>query len=82
MIKQGDDDIHEQSLLWSNGSNLYAVTVVNGKNYLARFDTNLVKQTQSAVEVHNYASCVFQGGKVLTQKTDGSPLILDPQTLK
>jgi hypothetical protein len=82
MLKQGDDDISPNSLLWANGSNLYAITVVNGKNYLARFDTNLGKQAQSAVEVHSFASCIFQGDKVLTQKTDGTPLVLNGQTLQ
>ena len=82
MLKQGEDDINQNSLLWVNGSNLYAIVVVDGKNYLARFDTNLVKQAQSAVEVHPYASCLFQGDRVLTQKTDGTPLLLNGQTLK
>jgi len=82
MLKQGDDDINQNSLLWVNGSNLYAITVVNGKNYLARFDTNLAKQAQSTEEVHPFASCIFQGDKILTQKTDGSPLLLNGQTLK
>ena len=82
MMKQGDDDINQNSLLWVNGSNLYAITVVDGKNYLARFNTSLVKQAQSAVEVHSLASCIFQGDRVLTQKTDGTPLLLNGQTLK
>ncbi|MCL1813511.1 MAG: hypothetical protein FWG29_08330 [Treponema sp.] len=82
MLKQGDDDIDQNSLLWANGSNLYAIIITDGKNYLARFDTNLVKQAQSAAEVHPYASCIFQGDRVLTQKTDGTPLLLNGQTLK
>jgi hypothetical protein len=81
MIKQGDDDINQNSLLWVNGNSLYAITVVDGKNYLARFDLNLVKQAQSTVEVHPYASCLFQGDRVLTQKADGTPLLLNGQTL-
>jgi len=82
MVKQGDDDIHLNSLLWANGSNLYAIVVQNGKNYLARFDTNLTKQAQSDAEVHVFGSCLFQGDKVLTQNTNGTPLILNGQTLK
>jgi hypothetical protein len=82
MLKQGEDDIHPNSLLWANGSNLYAITVVNGKNYLARFDSALTRQAVSTVEVHPYASCIFQGDRVLTQKTDGTPLLLNGQTLK
>jgi hypothetical protein len=82
MIKQGNDDISQNSLLWTNGGSLYAITTVNGKNYLARFDNNLAKQAQSAAEVHPYASCIFQGDRVLTQGTNGSPLLLNGQTLK
>ncbi|MDR2073044.1 MAG: hypothetical protein LBP60_06400 [Spirochaetaceae bacterium] len=82
MLKQGDDDIHQNSLLWINGANFYAITVVNGKSYLARFDTNLVKQAQSSAEVHSYGSCIFQGDRILTQKADGTPLLLNAQTLR
>jgi len=82
MLKQGDDDIHPNSLLWSNGSNLYAIIVQNGKNYLARFDTNLTRQAQSDSEVHPNGSCLFQGDRVLTQNANGNPLVLNGQTLK
>jgi hypothetical protein len=82
MLKQGDDDINANSLLWVNGSSFYAITVVNGKNYLARFDNNLAKQAQSTVEVHSFASCLFQGDRVLTQGTNGNPILLNAQTLK
>jgi hypothetical protein len=82
MLKQGEDDIHQNSLLWVNGTSFYAITAVNGKNYLARFDNNLVKQAQSSAEVHPYGSCIFQGDRILTQKTDGTPLLLNAQTLR
>ncbi|MDR2181623.1 MAG: hypothetical protein LBN92_02975, partial [Treponema sp.] len=83
MLKQGDDDINPDSLLWLNGSSLYAVASSGGKNYIARFDAaSFAKQAQSTDEVHPYAGCLFQGGRLLTQKADGTPLILDPQTLK
>jgi hypothetical protein len=82
MSRQGSDDIHPQSLLWNNGSDLYAIIVADGKNYLARFNTNLEKQSQTAVEVHPYASCVFQGDQILSQKADGTPLLVNTQTLR
>jgi hypothetical protein len=82
MLRQGDDDIHPQSLLWHNGQDLYAIMVTGGKNYLARFTTSLDLQTRSTVEVHPHASCVFEGDRVLSQKADGSPLILNAQTLR
>lgn len=82
MIKQGADDINQQSLLWSGGQDLYAVVVEGKKNYLARFNTSLEKQARTDNEVHPYATCVLQGTNLLTQKADGSPLILNAQTLK
>jgi hypothetical protein len=82
MVKQGDDDIHPQSLLWNNGADLYAITVSGGRNYLGRFNTDLAIQSKSDIEVHPWATCIIQGGNVLTQNTDGSPLLLNAQTLK
>jgi len=82
MLKQGDDDIHPNSLLWTNGSNLYAIVVQDGKNYLARFDTNLTRQAQSDKEVSSFGSCLFQEDRVLTQSANGAPLVLNGQTLK
>jgi len=82
MVKQGEDDIHPNSLLWANGSNLYAIIVANDKNYLARFDSNLVRQAQSETEVHPFGSCIFQNDKILTQSANGNPLVLNGQTLK
>ncbi|MDR0403817.1 MAG: hypothetical protein LBH35_09550 [Treponema sp.] len=82
MAAQGSDDIHSQSLLWNNGNDLYAVVTTGGKNYLARFNMNLEKQSQTAVEVHSYAGCVFQGDRILTQKADGTPLLVNAQTLR
>jgi hypothetical protein len=82
MTVQGNDDVHPQSLLWNNGSDLYTIIVNDGKNYLARFNTSLAKQSQTVEEVHPYASCVFQGDRILTQKADGTPLLLNVQTLR
>lgn len=82
-VNQGDEDISPNSLLWTGGDSLYAIVVVNKKNYLARFDpAGLARRAQSAVEVHPYASCLVQDGKVLTQGTKGNPLILDAQSLE
>jgi len=81
MAKQGDDDIHPSSLLWVNDTDLYALTVTDGKIYLGRFDTNLALQAKSAIEVHPNASVSLQKESLLTQRSDGSPAILDPATL-
>jgi hypothetical protein len=81
MKSQGSDDIHPQSLLWLNGTNLYALTVVNGTSYLGRFDLNLTRQARSTEAVHPLATVFFQEGQLLTQRQDGSALVLNPQTL-
>ena len=83
MVKQGDDDIRAGSLLWVNGNDLYAITVnlSNNSCNIGRFDTNLVLQAKSAVNVHTEASVAIQQGRLLTQRTDGSVLILSPSDL-
>ncbi|MDR1900070.1 MAG: hypothetical protein LBQ55_08690 [Treponema sp.] len=81
MIKQGDDDIHPDSLLWINGGNLYAITVSEGQLYLGRFNDQFVKQARSAVTVHSHAAVLFQGNSLLTQRGDGSTAILNPMDL-
>jgi flagellar biosynthesis GTPase FlhF len=81
MAKQGDNDIHPQSLLWVNGSDLYAVTVVDGSLYLGRFNADLALQAQSKITVHPYASVIFQDDKVLTQRADGKAAILNSGNL-
>ncbi|MDR1836578.1 MAG: hypothetical protein LBQ89_02860 [Treponema sp.] len=83
MAKQGDDDIRPGSLLWVNGSDLYAITndLGNGNCYLGRFDTNLVLQTKTTVRVHPDAGVTIQQGRLLTQREDGSVLILNPADL-
>jgi len=83
MAKQGDDDIKSGSLLWVNGNDLYAVTInlADNKCYLGRFDTNLILRAKSAVAVHEQASVTIQQGRLLTQREDGSVLMLNPADL-
>jgi hypothetical protein len=81
MVKQGDDDIAPQSLLWVNGADLYAVSSAGGGLYLARFNTGLVLEARSQVTVHPFAAVTFQEGILMTQRADGSPLILDQKSL-
>jgi hypothetical protein len=81
MTKQGDDDIHPGSLLWINGNSLYAITVFGGQFYLGRFNDQFVKQAQSLVTVHPHATVLFQENSLLTQRSDGSPAILNPLDL-
>jgi hypothetical protein len=81
MQKQGDDDITPQSLLWTNGQDLYALTGSDGNIDLARFDADLVIQARSSIHVHPFASVFFNDGSILTQQGDGSAALLDPRDL-
>jgi hypothetical protein len=81
MKAQGADDIHPQSLLWVNGDNFYAVTIVSEKLFLARFNAELERQARSSVMVHPQAALFFEGNVLLTQRDDGSVLILNPSDL-
>ncbi|MDR1318125.1 MAG: hypothetical protein LBJ90_00745 [Treponema sp.] len=84
MARQGDDDIHPNSLLWVNGSDIYAITnnLDTGVLNLGRFNSDLALQARSEAEIHPYASVIFQENKVLTQDKDGKPVILNPQNLR
>ncbi|MDR1212041.1 MAG: hypothetical protein LBK40_07415 [Spirochaetaceae bacterium] len=81
MKAQGTDDIHPLSLLWVNGDNLYAISVVADKLYLSRFNTSLERQARSSATVHAQAALLFDGTMLLTQRDDGSVLILNANDL-
>ncbi len=81
IIRQGNDDIDPNSYLWVNGSDLYAIASVGGKRHLAKFDQSFVKKAQSTLEVHQWAAVTFQGSLILTQKPDGSVLLLNAADL-
>ncbi|MCL2764080.1 MAG: hypothetical protein FWD40_02215 [Treponema sp.] len=82
MAKQGDDDIRTGSLLWVNGSDLYAIIADGSDNFLGRFNTNLELQAKSETQVHSEAAVTIQQGRLVTQRSNGSPLLLDPATLR
>jgi hypothetical protein len=83
MAKQGDDDISPTSLIWVNGSDLYAITanLADGTFNLGRFNTDLVLQAKSRITVHPNASVSIQQGNLLTQRADGSAVLLNPADL-
>jgi len=81
MAKQGDDDIKSGSLLWVNGNDLYAIIVQDNNNFLGRFNTNLELQAKSSIQVHPDAAVTIQQGRLLTQRENGSTLILNPADL-
>lgn len=82
MAKQGDDDIHPGSLLWVSGEDLIAIIApADGSLYLGRFNTSLIKQAQSKITIHPHAAVSFQEGMILTQRSDGSAVVLNPGDL-
>jgi hypothetical protein len=83
MVKQGNDDIHPNSLIWVNGSDLYAITadLSNGTLNLGRFNADLALQAKSKIAVSSNASVSIQQGRLLTQREDGSAALLNPADL-
>ncbi|GHV54318.1 hypothetical protein AGMMS49579_14640 [Spirochaetia bacterium] len=81
MAFQGEDDIHPNSLLWINGGDIYAVTLFEGGLYLARFNSQLARSARSTITVHPYAGVLFQDGMVITERADGSVLVLNAKDL-
>jgi len=81
MAKQGDVDIKTGSLLWVNGNDLYAITAEGNNCFIGRFNTNLIMQAKSTIRVHPEASVIIQQGRLLTQRENGNPLILNPMDL-
>jgi hypothetical protein len=83
MAKQGGDDMHPNSLIWVNGSDLYAITadLTNGTFYLGRFNADLALQAKSKTAVHPNATVSIQQGRLLTQRADGSAVLLNSTDL-
>jgi hypothetical protein len=81
MAKQGDDDIHPGSLLWVNGSDIYAIASAAEDLFLGRYDTDLARKARSAVMVHPFATVTFQDDVVVTQNADGQAVILNSKDL-
>jgi hypothetical protein len=80
-IKQGEDDIHPQSLLWVNGGDFYALTRTGNNLSVGRFNIDLVRQARSSITVHPYATLTFQDGMILTQRANGQAVILNARDL-
>jgi hypothetical protein len=81
MAGQGDDDIHPQSLLWVNGSDIYAITASPEGIFLGRYGTDLARQARSTVAVHPFATVTFQDDVIVTQNTEGQAVILNARDL-
>jgi hypothetical protein len=83
MAKQGSDDLDANSLIWVNGSDLYAIIadLTNGTLNLGRFNADLALQAKSKIAVHPNASVSVQQGSLVTQRADGSAVILNSADL-
>jgi hypothetical protein len=81
IAKQGEDDIYPQSLLWVYNNKLYAITSQQGALRFARFSADLVREAQSSVTIHSYATPIFRDDMVLIQQADGAPVILNGSDL-
>ncbi|MDR0760385.1 MAG: hypothetical protein LBF74_09820 [Treponema sp.] len=81
ITKQGEDDIHPQSLLWVYNGGIYAAANQGGVPRLARFSTGLEREALSAVTLHPYATPAFQEDVVLIQRADGSLAVLNGNDL-
>ena len=82
VIKWGEDDLHAGSLLWIDGSNLYAITANgDGSCNLGRFNTDLVLQAKSAITINPNATVIVQQGNLITQRANGSVALLNPMDL-
>jgi hypothetical protein len=81
MKKQGDDDIHPGSLLWVNGSDIYAIVSAAEGLFLGKYNTDLERLARSTVTVHPFATVTFQDDAIVTQNTDGQAVILNSKDL-
>ncbi|MDR3123403.1 MAG: hypothetical protein LBU16_06445 [Treponema sp.] len=81
LAKQGDDDIHPNSLLWVNGSDLYAIVSAAEGLFLGKYNAGLVRLARSAVTVHPFAAVTFQDDAIVTQNADGQAVILNSKDL-
>jgi len=81
MAAQGEDDIQDQSPIWLQGEDLYAIVNSGDGLRLGRFDQDLKRIALSSVEVHSWASPTFPENLVVIQKADGSVIMLSATDL-
>jgi multidrug efflux pump subunit AcrA (membrane-fusion protein) len=81
MEKQGDDDVHPGSLLWVNGSDIYAIVSAEDGLFLGKYDAALARQARSTVKVHPFAAPAFQDDLIVIQNAGGQAVILNSKDL-
>ncbi len=80
--KEGSDDVFPGSLLTVKGSDIFLVCADNGQWHLGRFDTNLVRQALSEVEVMPWTSIAFDKSALYVQGAGGEVIRLSEKDLK
>jgi Skp family chaperone for outer membrane proteins len=80
-VEQSDEAISSNSLLWVEGTDLYALLGDGKTSYIARFDTNLKLQAKSSVPVHPFASVLLHKKMIVTTSNNGDALFLNPLDL-
>ncbi len=81
MTAQGEDDIQDQSPIWLQGDDLFAIVTTGAGLKLGRFDQDLKRLAISSVAIHPWASPTFPENLVVTQKEDGSVIVLSATDL-
>jgi len=82
IANRGQTRIRTGSLIWVNASNLYAIIEDGNDCYLGLFNSNLELLLSSEITVHQQAGVSIISGRLLTQRADGSPVLLNPADLK
>lgn len=78
----GKDDIFWRSFIEFNNDFLYAITIVNRKYYLGKFDKKLNRVGLSDIEVYPDTFITFYKGKIFINDKDKNIVALDETTLK
>ena len=81
MTAQGEDDIQDQSPIWLQGEDLFAIVSTGDGLKLGRFDQDLKRLAVSSVAIHPWASPSFPENLVVIQKVDGSVIVLSATDL-
>ncbi len=72
VVKQGADNIAEESVLVKNGDDYYAVLDNGGKYYIGRFNSDMKLQAKSSLQVQPYSPVTFVEEGIMVQTTDNS----------
>ena len=80
--QDGKNDIYAHSVLVLNNASLYAITRIDGKWYVGRFNTKLELLSRSSTEVLPFTPLQFDKGKVYVETKSGTIRPLNAETLQ